>query len=73
MMTIWVGYERPKDFPGTILVARKWQIEKGKSLPTEETLIFESIEQAHEYFETMGLVFVARSVLDDDCILGSWL
>lgn len=72
-LPMWVVTDHPSDFP-QFYVARKnvWD-GNDRYVPTGEMILRATREEIAEEMEAMGLVFVARSDLDDPVILGTWL
>lgn len=67
MLTMWVVYNSPKDFPG-LYVARKWV----KNAPTSELVSAESLDEVRKQIP-QGLMRVPRDTRDDPVIVETWI
>lgn len=69
MLTIWVVYDHPLDYPDKF-VARAWIGEE----PTASIMIADDIEKLRDVLQLeMGLVKLMPSPEDDPKILETWL
>lgn len=70
-LTIWTIYEKPKDFPNS-LVARRWKISAGGKKATDCIIIGQTLEEVRNLLP-YGLTIVPRETNDDPCIVESWI
>lgn len=68
----WVIYDKPSDFPDKF-IARKWIIERGSVLATNEVKEATDLVTLRLVFDGMGLVCIKRHELDDPRIVEIWL
>lgn len=68
MLTIWVIYDHPTDFPHGF-IARRWENDE----PTEDVLRANHIEPLRKHLEDSGLTCIPRSMGDDPYIVESWV
>lgn len=68
MLTIWVIYDHPTDFPHGF-IARRWENDQ----PTEDALRSTSLAPLRKHLEDSGLTCIPRSMGDDPAIVESWL
>lgn len=73
MMTMWVIYDHPKDFPHKY-VARKWLIGPGEMTPTGNIMLTNDLETLRESLSVgLGRTCIARSPEDDGKIVETWV
>ena len=70
-LTIWVVYERPTDFPHAF-VARRWEIEAGAIMATQEAHVASTLEAVRERIPP-GLVRLNRNWSDEPQIVETWI
>lgn len=69
MLSIWVVYKHPKDYPQSY-VARKFEGEQ----PTPSIIVADDIEKLRDVLQfQMGLVKLMRRPEDDPVIMETWL
>lgn len=71
-LEIYVVYNNPSDFPGKI-VSRKFEVSNGASRPTNEIMMFATVDEVTEFFEGIRKVKINRSIFDDPVIMECWL
>jgi len=70
-LPVWTIYESPKDFPGKFVV-RKHIILPGKTFPTGEYALFDSLEEARDAIPE-GCANLGRYAEDEPQIVESWM
>jgi len=69
--SMWTVYDHPEDFPHSF-VARRWEISAKGCRPTQNFIVGPSLESVRACLPP-DLAPVARSELDDPCIVETWL
>jgi hypothetical protein len=72
IMSMWIVYDHPTDFP-TEFVARRHEIVRGGSRPTDEAMASHSLDSLREALVGRGLTCLSRSPHDDPKIVETWL
>ena len=72
IMSMWIVYDHPTDFP-TEFVARRHEIVRGGSRPTNEAMASHSLDSLREALVGRGLTCLSRSPHDDPNIVETWL
>ncbi len=70
-LSLWTIYEKPKDHPDKYVV-RRHVIEPGKTYPTGDFALFDTLEEAREYIPE-GCTDIGRYDEDDPVIVESWI
>lgn len=70
---VWVIYDHPKDYP-TGYVLRKHEVHhNGVQVVTDDVYVCPEVEPLRQQLQGMGKVCLGREIVDDPCILESWL
>lgn len=72
LLEMWTIYQNPSDQPG-MFVARRFEVGRGWSRPTDDAFMCEALPVMQHYFETHGYVWLPRAVSDDPVILGVYM
>lgn len=67
MLSMWVVYSSPKDYPG-LYVARKWV----NNAPTSEHISAKSLDEIRKKIP-QGLMRIPRTTQDDPVIVEVWI
>lgn len=70
-LSIWTIYNKPKDFPNTV-VARLWNVSSAGKFATNEIRVAPTLEEVRSLLPP-GLYKVPREKGDDPCIIESWI
>jgi hypothetical protein len=71
VLDMFVVYDRPKDFP-TSIVVRRWEVRAGESRPTDSVWTAPTLAEARAQLPP-GLHLLGRWPEDDPCIAEVWL
>lgn len=72
VLSMWVVYEHPKDFPAS-WVARRWDLRKGHPVATANMIETNSLAEVRALLERMGLTCMPRDPRDEPQIVEVWL
>jgi len=73
LLTIYVVYDRPKDFPTKIVVRARYATRDGAIRPSKTARVFDSIEQAQSWCSRKGLYRIERFPDDEPQIVEAWI
>lgn len=73
VLSMWTVYDSPSDHPG-LFVARRWEVSARGSTPTMDYMVSKSLDEVRGLLmHTYGLTRMERSVVDDPCIVETWM
>jgi hypothetical protein len=72
LLTIWVIYKNPRDFPGKWVLRAQDAIPGGEVRPHADCMVCETLEQARECVPP-GLVMLTRDPNDNPAIHETWI
>jgi hypothetical protein len=72
LLTLWVIYEKPRDFPDAWVVRPQTVHRGGAIVPSPTAVLCPSLEVARQYVPP-GKVCLARDPNDDPVIVESWI
>lgn len=67
-MNIWTVYDRPSDFPNSV-IARRWWL----TTATDDIIVGRTLDDIRDELKLKGLICLPRSELDDPKIVETWL
>lgn len=70
-LLIYVIYERPTDYPEHFVV-RRWKVVGGTHTPEKFLMTSDTLDEARGCVPP-GLMKFGREIIDDPCIVESWL
>ena len=73
VLSMWTVYNRPRDFPGELYVARRYMIEPDGPVPTDDTIVSPSLELVRQALSLKGLTPITRDHNDEPHIVETWL
>lgn len=71
-LTIYCVYVRPRDYPRHVVV-RPWTLKGQRMEASAEALLFETLEDARDHLNGLGLFNLGRYVQDDPAIAEAWI
>lgn len=73
VLTVWVVYCNPKDYPGRFVVRPQFVFSRGRiEVGQEPTAVVDSIDEARSHIPP-GLQWFPRQPADDRTIVETWL
>ena len=70
-LSMWVIYERPRDYP-EYFVVRRWRVDRAGASALEACALVASLADAREHVPR-GAVNIGREPEDDPVIVESWV
>ena len=73
LLTLWVVYDRPRDFPEHFVVRRQWAMRDGTVRVALVGGLYRDLAAARADLEPMGLCCLMRDPNDDPAIVETWI
>lgn len=73
VMSTWVIFDNPSDFPGKIVVRRQTVMSNGEIWADNEASFPPTLEHARQMMRNKGLNCIPRHPTDDPVIVESWV
>ena len=73
VMTVWVVYDHPKDFPASYVARPQFVMQDNSVVPCRAAWVNEDLDVIRNALAETGLTCLARQTGDDPKIVETWL
>ena len=73
VMTVWVIYDHPKDFPNTYVVRPQFVMKDNSIMPCKAAWTNDDLDSLRDALADSGLTCLARMPGDDPKIVETWI
>jgi hypothetical protein len=73
LLSLWVVYDRPRDFPDHVVVRQQFAMRSGAVAVAPFCTLYRSIDEARADLEPKGLCCLMRHPDDDPTIVETWI